>query len=504
MVDSEEVMAIALRRGILAPSAEIYGPTAGFYDYGDVGAKLKRKIEASWRAFFVQSAGMQEVDTAIIGPEHVFKASGHLEHFMDPIVECSQCRKRYRADHLVEEQTKLALEGKSCAEYDAVIKEHNVRCPSCNGKLKEVAHFNMMFKTQIGPVEGVTGYLRPETAQGMFVNFPRVFRSAGSKLPMGIAQTGRAFRNEISPRQGLVRVREFNQMEIEWFFNPQEVFQLSTADSKQPIRIFTAAQQLAGTHEVTETTAGKALNDGLIKNATMAYFLAKEWQWYSGLGIPAESMRMREQLPEQRAHYSAETFDFEVLTSLGWIEVAGTAYRTDFDLRNHQEKSGQDMSVLIGGTDEKIMPHVIEPSFGLDRTLWAVLEVCFRKTSKEKEWDWFAFPAVIAPYDVAVLPLMKKPELVAKAQAVLQLLRAASLDVRWDETASIGKRYARADEIGVPYCLTIDFDSLTRDDVTVRDRDSGKQVRVPLEKLVHGLERLRKGAPLTEIGSPLK
>lgn len=481
----DEIMEIALKRAIFMPSSEIYSPAAGFFDYGPVGLALKRKIENFWRDFFLKRDGYFEIETANILQEEILRASGHMVNFVDPIVECKKCKRKYRADHLLEE-AKVKLETVRKEDMTSVIKETHITCPECKGELGDVGWFNLMFKTNIGPVEGTTGYARPETAQGIFLNFSRIFRSHGSKLPMGIAQIGKSYRNEISPRQGLIRMREFSQMELEYFFDPMEPTHPNFKEVEgQKIRIYTREEQAKGTEQATELTAKEAVEKKIAPNEIMAYFMAREMQFYQSLGVGYENLRFRHMLPKETPHYSGGNIDLEVKTSFGWVEVVGNAYRTDFDLKSHSESSGKDLSVLIEERKEKIIPHVVEPSFGVDRTIWCLLEHCYRKGggAEKRDWEWFDFPAYIAPYDSAVLPLMKKDKLDEKAKEVAKLLRENGFDVIYDETGSIGKRYARADEIGIVYSITIDYDTLKNEDVTVRFRNDGKQTREKIASL---------------------
>lgn len=496
----QEIMEIALKRSIIIPSNELYSPVGGFYDYGPIGKGLKRKLEDFWRDFFLRREGCLEVETATILPEEVMRASGHLSCFGDPIVECLKCRKKFRADHLLEEKTSGGFRDKRCEgmkpdELSRKLEENKIRCPECGGELGKVGWFNLMFKTNIGPIEGTTGYIRPETAQGIFLDFHRVFRSHGSKLPMGVAQVGKSFRNEISPRQGLVRLREFNQMELEYFFNPNSPNhpRFKEVESER-FRLYTREEQMKGSERCVELTAKQAVERKLVPNEIMAYFIAREMQFYLKLGIPFDALRFRHMLPEETPHYSGGNIDLEVKTSFGWIEVVGNAYRTDYDLRNHSKQSGKDLSVLLED-GSRVMPHVVEPSFGVDRTMLCVLEHCYRKGggAERRDWEWFDFPAYLAPIDVAVLPLMRRDGLDERASQVAGMLRNEGWDVVYDETGSIGKRYARQDEIGTPYCVTVDYETLKDGTVTIRFRNDGKQMREKIDKLSEKLHSLIKG-----------
>ncbi|MCX8197336.1 MAG: glycine--tRNA ligase [Candidatus Micrarchaeota archaeon] len=487
MADAEQLMQIAIRRAILIPSAEIYGSQAGFYDYGPVGCAIKRNIENLWRAEMLQKEGFHEIETSLLLPEIVLKASGHLENFADPLISCQSCKQKFRADHLLEKHPEAKnIKAASLApeKLSELIAKYELACPNCKTKLSsQVGWFNLMFKTNIGPLEGNPGYIRPETAQGIFIDFPRIIRNFGGKLPIGIGQIGKSARNEISPRQGLVRMREFTQMELEYFFHPKQQEHPKFASiADETLRL---AEESGSPSEVK---IKDAVEKGLIPNQIMAYLLWKQKQFYLMLGIPQDKFFFRKIPKEETPHYSLGNIDLEVETSYGIIETAGTAYRTDYDLSSHMRLSGQDLSVFDEQTKEKVVPHVVEPSMGVDRTFWCVLEHCFREKSPSKEWEWFDFPPKIAPYHAWVFPLMKKDGLDAKAREVEEKLRAAGLSVYYQESGSIGRRYARADEIGVPYCITIDYESLEQEDVTVRFRNDAKQIRVKIAQLAEELK----------------
>ncbi len=466
----EELLQILVKRAILIPSCEPYGAVAGFYDYGPIGALLKRKLQELWRETFLRQNGWLEVETSHILPHAVLKASGHADSFSDPVVACKKCKATFREDEVSGR--------KNCP-----------RCGAAEG-FEGKGSFNLMFKTSIGPLEGSAAYCRPETAQGIFLDFPRIFKTYGGKLPMAIGQVGRSYRNEISPRQGLIRMREFSQMEIEYFFSPKEPKMPQFAEvADEKISIKGDNSKKGG--ETTEMSAREAVEKGIIENEMLAYFMAKQTQFYLSLGIPFGKFWFRKLAKEEMPHYSKGNFDLECETSYGIIETVGNAYRTDFDLSVHAAGSKSDMSVFSEETKEKIMPHVVEPSMGADRTIWCVLEHTFRKASKEKEWDWFDFPPSIAPYTVAVFPLMKKDGLDAKALEIANALRA-EFDATYSESGSIGRRYARADEVGTPYCVTVDYDTLKDDTVTVRFRNDGKQARFGVSSLARELREFAR------------
>ena len=484
----EEIQRICLNRGIIFPTAEIYPTLSGFWDYGPVGTLLKKKLIDYWREFFIKSEdNIFEIDGSTILSEDVFKASGHIKSFVDPIAQCSKCKSIFRADQLIEEKTGKFVEGKPIQELSEIIKKEKIKCPKCGNPLAEVRLFNLMLKTEISPVGGQTGYLRPETAQNIFTSFPRVFRATRSKLPMGIAQIGHSFRNEISPRHFLVRIREFSQTEIEMFYDPNKPDCTKFDKIKdRKVAIFIREAQKKGQKPV-ELTAEQAVKKKIVPNEWMAYFLAKELEFYKSLGIPEDCLRFRHMLPEETPHYSLGNFDLEIKFDFGWKETVGNALRTDHDLKKHMEFSKKDLTVLTDD-NRKIIPHVVEPSFGIERTIAGILLHCFVE-DKERGWNWFRFPAKIAPYTVAVFPLVNKDKLPGKAREVYHVLKEC-FDVFYDDSGSIGRRYARADEVGTPFSITIDYESLEDDSCTIRHRDTTIQVRVKIKDLISILNRL--------------
>ncbi len=523
----ERIFELSLSRSFVFPSNEPYGGTAGFYEYGPVGVLIKHKIENLWRETFIKSqgSGFHEVETSIITPEPVLIASGHVGSFADPVTECQnpKCKTRIRADHLVEEKhfNKQPASAESAHEpssaesahgerwdgkletLDRIIAEQKIKCPRCAGELGKTEMFNLMFATGIGG-ERTRGYCRPETAQGIFTAFPRLFRNHGTKLPLAVGQVGRSFRNEISPRKGLVRMREFTQMELEYFFDP--------ADDKMNgfDKVADTEIRMMVKEKLVDLSAKELVEKKLAANEIMAYFLVREWEFYKRIGIDPTHMYQRILDGAEIPHYSKGNIDMEVETSYGNIETIGNAYRTDFDLSQHAKQCGKDMSVHVDG--RKIVPHVFEVSMGVDRLFFAILEHCFRDKDRKvessstqlgepslqsglaKSWEWFAFPPEIAPYHVAIFPLMSKDGLDTKAIEVAETLRKAGLDVDYRESGSIGRRYARADEIGIPYALTVDYETLEKDTITIRYRNDGKQERVKIEDLESVIkENIRKG-----------
>lgn len=486
----ERIFELAVTRSFFFPSNESYGSLSGFYDYGPVGALMKKKIQGLWRKMFLKSNGFHEVETSIITPELVLKASGHVGSFADPVLECSSCKTKIRGDTLVEdvliEKHGEKWDGK-LESIDEVVKEKSMKCPKCEGSFKPAYMFNLMFQTGIGGDRSIA-YSRPETAQGIFTAFPRLYRNHGTKLPLAVGQIGRSFRNEISPRKGLVRMREFTQMELEYFFNPSQ----PGIDGFDEISEMKLRMQIKG--KIVVKTPKQLVKEDIASNQIMAYFLAKEWEFYKRIGMSEPKMYFRVLDPHEVPHYSKANIDMEVQTSYGIIETIGTAYRTNFDLSQHGKESGNDFSVFVPEEKQKIVPHVVEASLGVDRLFFAILEHCYREKTKEKDWEWFDFPPIIAPYDVAIFPLMKKDGLPEKANEIADKLRELDdFDIFYQRSGSIGRRYARADEIGIPAAVTVDYDTLEKGTVTVRYRNNGEQVRVKISEIREIVKRFRKG-----------
>lgn len=453
-VSLEDIVSLAKRRGFIYQGSEVYGGLSGTWDYGPLGVALKRNIMQLWWKMFVDGRDdMYGVDAAILMNQKVWQASGHVDTFTDPLVECSNCHGRFRADKLDDPN----------------------KCPTCGKEATfgEARAFNMMFKTFVGPAQGTevtigepmddaprsenlegrkaftyepssVSYLRPETAQGIFTNFKNVVDSFYPDLPFGLAQQGKAFRNEISPRDFVFRSREFEQMEIEYFINPEGW------------------------------------------EAEFEKWVALCKEWFAALGLPEESVHELEVEEADRAHYSKRTIDFEFDFPIGREELMGLAYRTDFDLGNIQRVSGKSMEYTVKGTNERFVPHVIEPSFGVERALMAVLSSAYTEDEVNGEKRvYMKFPEHLAPVKYCVSPLLKnKPELVAKAREVYEALKKKHGAVMWDDNGNIGKRYRRQDEIGTPHCVVIDFQTLEDGSVTVRDRDTTEQSRLAIEELV--------------------
>ncbi|MFC2709112.1 MAG: glycine--tRNA ligase [Candidatus Saccharibacteria bacterium] len=442
----EDIISLCKRRGFIYQGSDVYGGLSGTWDYGPLGVQLKRNImQLWWRRFVDERDDIYGVDAAILMNQKVWKASGHVDTFVDPLCEDTVNHRRYRTDHILKDNG-IDVDGMTMEQMDAAIAEKGIKSPDGN-PLSQSRTFNMMFKTQVGATESEDSisYLRPETAQGIFTNFKNVVDSFYPNLPFGIAQQGKAFRNEIAPRDFVFRSREFEQMEIEYFVDPskwQEAFD----------------ELLAATHAFLEE-----------------------------LGLKPEHIHELDVPPEDRAHYSKKTIDIEYDYPIGREELMGIAYRTDFDLMNIQRASGKSMEYTIKGTNTKFVPHVIEPSFGVERALMAVLSGAYREDEQNGEKRvYLALPEHLAPVKFAVSPLLKnKPELVEKAREVYaQLAKANPGRVMWDDNGNIGKRYRRQDEIGTPHCVVIDFQTLEDGTFTVRERDTTEQKRVKVEGLL--------------------
>jgi glycyl-tRNA synthetase len=568
---------LARRRGFYWPSYEIYGGVSGFPTYGALGTRVKQNIETKIRQLFVNRLGILEIESPIITPERVFIASGHVEHFKEPMVECQKCKRKFRADHLIHEFTKISeseAEKMSLAELKETIEREKICCPECRSTFDEPKQFLTMFKTAIGPYSDAVGYGRPEAAQGIFVEFKRLYEMAREKLPFGVMQIGHALRNEISPRQGLVRLREFTIVDLEFFFDPEEpdCYLLKEVEGeKLPLLLIETRRK--GSEQVAEVTVKEALKKGYVKSEWLATFMAFSKRLLIELGVPAEKQRFIEKFPWERAHYSSQTFDQEVVVERwGWLEVSGYACRTDYDLKRHAESSGQDMYVfkehekpiekqqliikpvmaklgpafkneaakvadMLSKADPKevetsvkqngysmvgkykilpehmefkrektvergrrFIPHVVEPTFGTDRLFYVAFEYAY---SVKDDRTVLSFPRDIAPLQVGIYPLVSKDQLPEKASEVNRMLVDEGFLAELDKAGSIGRRYARADEIGVPLGITVDYDTLKNNTVTVRDRDSWSQVRTRIEDLPRLLQEYFRGKiNFEDLGKP--
>ncbi|EMA29344.1 glycine--tRNA ligase [Halobiforma nitratireducens] len=570
---SEKLVELAKRRGYFFQSSGAYGGVGGFYTFGPQGAALKGNVEDAWRDRFAVAEGNMEIDAPTIMPEPVFEASGHLDTFDDMLVDCPECGESHRADHVVEDNTEYEdAESLPIPEVEEVIAEYELICPSCSAGLagQAVETFNLMFATNIGPGDSDPGYMRPETAQGIFVEFPRLKEYARNQLPFGVTQIGRAYRNEISPRRSIIRTREFTQAELEYFIDPEEDDPDLESVADVDVTLYPAREQNTEGSSEIETTIGEAVEAGIIGDEWVAYFLGIAKPWYESVGVDMDRFRFRQHLSGERSHYAADCWDAEGKIDGNWIELAGFANRTDYDLSKHDEYSDDrftifrqydepktveratvdpDMSYLgpeFGGdaqtvvdeletlaerdrsafdgetvevelegethelpvektgfsvdeetiAGEHITPHVIEPSFGVDRLVYTVLHHAYREDEVAgEERTYLDLEPEVAPTFVGVFPLQSDEDLEAVADEIVADLRDAGLSVTYDDSGNIGRRYRRQDEVGTPFCVTVDYETIEEEEttVTVRERDTTDQKRLPVEDLDETLAEIRDG-----------
>jgi len=471
----DDVMKLALERGFYFPSCEIYGDAqAGFWEYGPSGVSLKNKYLELWRRELVRRDGMLEIDGSQIMSQSVFEASGHLTSFADPIIKCKNCKSTFRVDKLIAELTKMEIpESASLSEFDKTISEKNIKCPRCQGDFENTRKFNMMFKVGVGP-DGDAAYLRPETCQSIFVDFPRIFKTMRGKLPLGVAQVGKSFRNEISPRQSLLRLREFYQAEIEVFCNPKRLNYFEKFEEVQNTEI-----RIQIGDKPQKMTCRKAVESNTIPNRLVAFYLGILSEFYEKTGIDMTKSRYRRLEEREKAFYAEAAFDFEVETNLGWLELVACNYRSDYDLGGHATKSNEKFEVL--DEEEKVLPHVFEISMGIDRSLYAILEHSLRD-DKENDRLVLSIKPYLAPIQVGVLSLVKKDGLKEKTDEIFMMLKK-KYDAFLDHAGAIGRRYRRLDEIGAPFALTVDHQTLDDQTVTVRSRDSMNQERIKISEI---------------------
>jgi glycyl-tRNA synthetase len=550
----ENVMDLAKRRGFIWPTSECYGAVAGFIDYGPLGAMMKRRVENVWRDFYVIQEGYYEIECPTIAQEAVFIASGHVKGFSDKMCQCPHCREFLRADHVAEAGN--ITNSSIMKNEDLASAITACKCPVCDEVLGtvEVFNFNLMFSTTIGPGSQRTGYLRPETAQGMFVDFSRLLRFYRDKLPFGAVQIGKSYRNEISPRQGMIRLREFTQAEAEIFVHPNEKNHHPAfsryADYRMPLLTFIQQQRC---EDPVELSMQEAVDKGIIANEYVAYYVALTHKLLVTIGVKSERLRFRQHLPDERAHYATDCWDAEVFSArFGWVETVGIADRTDYDLNAHAQQSGTPMTVFIqydqprkikrrriipnmsvlgkqyrtkaqavfdalvtatptpegadvevGGETihippdlfevrdevidirgDDIVPHVIEPSYGIDRMCYAVLEQAYDEDIADGEARTVMHLSPnVAPIQVAVFPLMSRDGLDTIAREITHAFHKKGILAEYDDSGAIGRRYRRQDEIGTPFAVTVDYETKENSTVTLRDRDSMKQVRIPITKL---------------------
>ena len=554
-MNHDKMTNISAKRGFLWPSYEIYSGVSGFTDYGPLGASLKNNIMQKWRKQYVSGEGFFEIEGPTVMPKEVLKASGHVDNFTDPMTKCNECGEVYRADHIIEEAIGEDVESLENEELDQIIIDNGIVCPECGGKLADIWNYNLMFQTMIGAKGDKIGYMRPETAQGIFILFKRLERFFGGKLPFGAVQLGKAYRNEISPRQGVIRLREFSQAEAEIFLDPEDKTTPKFNQIEDEILYLHSAEVQMNDEEPLKITAKEALDNNVVANEMLIYQLYLAKKFLNEIGIPDEVLRFRQHLPGEMAHYALDCWDVEVLTDkYGWVEIIGIADRGNYDLTSHSKYSNEDLNIFIeydtpkivkktvvkpdfakfgpvfkgdspkvtaainnADSDEiirsieetgkyvveldetyevpedlliveeveeeingeKIIPHVIEPSFGIDRIVYSVLLHSF----KEGEKDYFKFAHEIAPIQIGVYPLMNKEGLTEIADQITNDLREKGYTVETSISGTIGRRYARADEIGIPFAITVDFDTLEDNEVTIRNRDSEEQNRIPIDEI---------------------
>ncbi|MBU4502913.1 MAG: glycine--tRNA ligase [Nanoarchaeota archaeon] len=475
---------------IWGPSPEIYGGVAGFYTYGPMGRLLKLKVEESVRKTF-RANDFWEIETPIVLPDIVWKASGHLDTFSDKSVECSKCKGLFRVDNIIEDVT-----GDPCTHYSDqqflnAINKNNIKCPSCGGDFKyEIFVQNLMMKTKVA---GKDSSLRPETATVTYLPFKRYYKFFRGKLPIGVFQIGKVFRNEISPRQHVIRGREFTQAEAQIFLDPDTKNEWERYEEIKNEKLpFWSWQSQESGKKPSVMTVESAIKKKLFKTKSYAWCVWLAYTQFINMGVPENRMRLRQHNPDEKAFYADDAWDIEIyFQSFGWTECCGVHDRTDYDLTQHEKFSKEQLSaVKEDGT--KFKPHILEIAFGTDRPTLALLDIFYEKKEKEHGKTLFQIPYHLAPVELMIYPLSKKPELTKIAKKIRKELET-EFDLSYDESGSIGKRYLRAAELGVPYCVTIDFDSTKKKDVTIRDRDSEKQIRVKISDLKETLKKLIKG-----------
>ena len=541
----DKVMMMAKRRGFIYPSFEIYGGVAGFYDYGPLGSQLKNNIENLWRKFYLMKDVCIEISTPTVTLYEVLKASGHVEEFTDLTVDCEKCKTSYKVEDIIDKKLTVSQ----------AVKEDKIKCPTCGSKLKDAHDVNLMFSTTIGIGEGRKGFLRPETAQGIFTDFHLLYRYARERLPFGVVQIGKGYRNEVSPRQATIRLREFSMAEAEIFFDP--------LDKKHPNfdKVKDKELYLFDNKKDMKLSLDKAIKTKVINNQALAYYMYLTQEFLLTAGVDPKKFRFRKHAPDELAHYATECWDAELFSErFGWIECVGIADRSAYDLNAHIESSGTDMyaqrkydelkivdvkkivpnmgvlgplfkgkagkikeilekmevkeskniSVTVDGetikipekcyeivqtkekiSGEKFVPHVIEPSYGIDRILYMVLEQNYSETKKkeEEEYKILKLTPIVAPIKVGIFPLVGDDKLVKIANKIDDELRSLGISTYYDDGGTIGRRYARMDEIGTPFCITVDHDTLKDNKVTVRDRDTTEQERIKLDGLAGYFEK---------------
>lgn len=497
----DEMATFCKKKGFVYPNSDIYGGMAGFFDYGPLGVEMKNNIKKEWWKFYVQEReDVVGIDGSIITHPKVWVASGHVGCFEDILVECKKCHKRERADQIVADALKINADGMKPEQLAQEIQKHKIKCPACKGELSAPSTFNLMFKTYVGPKENEenTAYLRPETAQLMFADFKQVVDTSRVKLPFGIAQIGRAFRNEIAPRNFLFRCREFEQMEIEYFIHPKKYDDCPFIEEVLDTELVIYSAEMQERNQEPKSMKIKdALKNKIIKSPWHAFWLAKAFIWFTSLGAKPENFRIRQHRKDEKAHYSKDCWDLEYKFPFGFKELQGIADRGDFDLQQHIKHSGKDLSLFDEEYKEKVVPHVVaEPSLGVDRTFLVFMFDAYEYDNGRGNVVLHLHPS-IAPVKVLVAPLVNKLD--EKAREVYEKLKKHFV-CQYDHSGSIGRRYARADEIGIPLCVTIDFDTLEDGTVTMRDRETTKQVRVKIEELPVKINSFFEGTQLEKLG----
>ncbi len=490
---SDIITGLAKKRGFFwGPSPEIYGGSAGFFDLGPLGKLLKNRLENAIRTSFVR-ANFWEVECPTVSPAAVWKASGHLDGFIDPVTKCTKCGQIFRADNLIEEQAPgTQIAGKSVEELTEIIAKQGIVCASCKSSLGAVDSYNLMMKTRLGLDQDA--YLRPETATSTYLLFRRLLTFFRDKLPMSVFQIGKAYRNEISPRQGMLRLREFTQTE-------GQIFILEEAEQNWPqfedikdeeLPLLSYQIQEKGKTDPVKMKISDALKKGHFQKQAYAWCVYLAYSIFRNMGFSEDKMRLRQHMETEKAHYAQDAWDIEVHTdSFGWIECCGVHDRGNYDLTRHQEFSKEKLHVKVN--KQPVVPNVLEIAFGIERPLFCLIDNSFQPQSEERDTDWLKFPPEVAPIQVAVFPLMGKPELREPAQEIFGAVMDAGIIAQFDVGGSIGKRYRRQDEVGTPFCVTIDYTTIEDGTVTVRDRDSMNQVRIHKENLVDVLSNLIHG-----------
>ena len=558
------MLSLAKRRGFIWPAYDIYGGVAGLYDYGPLGAELKNNVENYWRQLYVRQEKFLEISCPMLAPKEVFEASGHLKEFTDLVVQCNKCKQSFRADHLAEGLHEHPSTLKREELWNLLV-EHEVCCPECKGEIDEPVTFNLMFKTAMGAgAAGRDGYMRPETAQGMFVNFSTIYRLGRERLPVGAVQVGKSMRNEISPRQGVLRLREFNMMEAELFIHPErKTWPRFEQIANERIMLLPNDCECA-----VEMSVGEAVEKKVIMNEALAYFVWLTWKFLTDIGLDKARIRMRQHARTEMAHYATDCWDAEALLGYGWIELVGVADRGCFDVSAHLTHSGVDLTafdkfdepkevefdkvkpnhpklgplfkgkaaavaealsaltpdqlpkdadleLMISGekvripkecyqvvrvkekvSGVKVVPHVIEPSYGVDRILYALLDHAYHK---KEDYVRMRLNGKVAPVKIAIFPLVSKDGLDAVATEMCDEMATLGVNCYYDDSGSIGRRYARMDEIGTPFCVTVDYDTLKDGTVTVRDRESSEQVRMRKEQVKSFAARISSGISFEEV-----